>query len=32
MPWLRFTAKAILPVEESSAIATAAIAFRDGEA
>jgi hypothetical protein len=28
-PWLRFTATPILPVEESSAIAAAAIAFRD---
>lgn len=29
-PWLRFTAKPILPVQESSAIAGAAIAFREG--
>ena len=28
-PWLRFTAKPILPIEESSAIAGEAIAFRD---
>ena len=27
-PWLRFTAKPILPVEEASAIAGEAIAFR----
>jgi Domain of unknown function (DUF3303) len=28
-PWLRFTATPILPIEESSAIANEAIAFRD---
>ena len=28
-PWLRFTARAILPIEESTAIAHEAIAFRD---
>jgi len=28
-PWLRFTVKPILPVEESSAIALEAMAFRD---
>ena len=34
VPWLRFTAKPILPVEESAAIAAAGIAFREagGEA
>ena len=29
-PWLRFTAKAVLPIEESSAIAGEAIGFREG--
>jgi hypothetical protein len=29
VPWLRFTAKAILPIEESAAIAGEAIAFRE---
>jgi hypothetical protein len=28
-PWLRFTVTPILPIEESSGIATAAIACRD---
>src|SRR5437773_1844437 len=28
-PWLRFTARPILPVEEATAIAVEAIAFRD---
>lgn len=28
-PWLRFTATAIVPIEESSAIAGEAVAFRD---
>lgn len=28
-PWLRFSAKAIVPVEESAAIGAEAIAFRD---
>ena len=29
VPWLRFTARAIVPVEESASIAGEAIAFRD---
>jgi hypothetical protein len=29
IPWLRFTAKAILPIEESTAIAMEAIGFRE---
>jgi hypothetical protein len=29
VPWLRFSAKPIVPIEESSAIAASAIAFRD---
>jgi hypothetical protein len=29
VPWLRFTATPILPIEESSAIAAEGIAFRD---
>ena len=29
LPWLRFTAKPILPVEESAAIAGSGIAFRE---
>jgi hypothetical protein len=28
-PWLRFTTTPILPIEESSAIAGEAVAFRD---
>lgn len=32
VPWLRFTAKPILPIEESAAIGGEAIAFRDAEA
>lgn len=28
-PWLRFTATPIVPIEESSAIAGEAVAFRD---
>jgi hypothetical protein len=32
VPWLRFTAKPILPVEESAAIAGAGIAFREAGA
>jgi hypothetical protein len=28
-PWLRFTAKPILPIEEATAIAHEALAFRD---
>lgn len=31
VPWLRFSAKAIVPIEESTAIALASIAFRDAE-
>lgn len=31
VPWLRFTAKPILPIEESAAIANEGIAFRDAE-
>jgi hypothetical protein len=31
VPWLRFTAKAILPVQESSAIAAGGIAFREAQ-
>ncbi len=31
VPWLRFSAKAILPIEESTAIALSSIAFRDAE-
>jgi hypothetical protein len=30
VPWLRFTAKPILPIEQSTAIVGAAIAFREG--
>ena len=30
LPWLRFTAKAILPIEESTGIAMEAIGFREG--
>ena len=30
VPWLRFDAKPILPIEESAAIGNEAIAFRDG--
>lgn len=29
LPWLRFTTHAIVPIEESTAIATEAMAFRD---
>jgi hypothetical protein len=29
VPWLRFSAKPIVPIEESSAISASAIAFRD---
>jgi hypothetical protein len=29
LPWLRFTAKVILPVQDSAAIAGSGIAFRD---
>ena len=29
LPWLRFTAKVILPIEDATAIALASIAFRD---
>ena len=29
IPWLRFTAKPVLPIEESSAIAGEAIGFRE---
>jgi Protein of unknown function (DUF3303) len=29
VPWLRFTAKPILPIEQSTAIAGAGIAFRE---
>lgn len=29
VPWLRFSAKAILPIEESAQIGSEAIAFRD---
>lgn len=29
VPWLRFTAKPILPIQESAAIAGAGIAFRE---
>lgn len=29
VPWLRFTTKPILPVEESAPIATEAVAYRD---
>src|SRR5262245_26283040 len=29
VPWLRFTATPIIPIEESSAIAEEAVAFRD---
>ena len=29
LPWLRFTTTPIVPIEESSAIATEAVAFRD---
>ena len=32
IPWLRFTAKPILPIEQSAAIGNEAIAFRDAEA
>lgn len=32
VPWLRFTAKPILPVEESAAIGASGIAFRDAGA
>ena len=32
VPWLRFTARPILPIEESTAIAGAAIAFREAGA
>ena len=31
-PWLRFTATAIVPIEESAAIASEAMAFRDSVA
>ena len=32
VPWLRFSAKAIVPIEESAAIAGEAIAFREAAA
>lgn len=32
LPWLRFTAKPILPIQESAAIAGSGIAFRDAGA